>query len=92
METSLAEDGCLNMSHGNDNNNRDNGDKRNRANPSNRDRRVPNLSEQPLIEGEDYYLEGEVMVFTRAYHLRRGYCCKSSLTGCRHCPYRGTQS
>lgn len=24
------------------------------------------------------------MVFTEAYHLRRGYCCKS---GCRHCPY-----
>jgi len=37
-----------------------------------------------LIEGEDYYWEGEAMVFTEHYHLRRGYCCES---GCRHCPY-----
>jgi hypothetical protein len=35
-------------------------------------------------EGEDYYLEGEAIVFTARYHLRRGYCCES---GCRHCPY-----
>ena len=39
----------------------------------------------PLLrEGEDYYLDGGVMVFTAAYHLKRGYCCDS---GCRHCPY-----
>jgi len=25
------------------------------------------------------------MVFTAAYHLKRGYCCNSD---CRHCPYR----
>jgi hypothetical protein len=37
-----------------------------------------------LIEGEDYYLEGGLLVFTAAYHLKRGYCCDS---GCRHCPY-----
>ncbi len=37
-----------------------------------------------LIEGEDYYMEGPAVVFTAAYHLRRGYCCGS---GCRHCPY-----
>ncbi|MCU0356215.1 MAG: DUF5522 domain-containing protein [Cyclobacteriaceae bacterium] len=24
------------------------------------------------------------MVFTAAYLLKRGYCCKN---GCRHCPY-----
>jgi hypothetical protein len=24
------------------------------------------------------------MVFTAAYHLKRGSCCGS---GCRHCPY-----
>ncbi len=34
-------------------------------------------------EGE-FYFDGQWMVFTEAYHLRRGYCCKS---GCRHCPY-----
>lgn len=38
-----------------------------------------------LIEGKDYYLTPEgYKVFTEAYHLKRGYCCKS---GCRHCPY-----
>ena len=34
---------------------------------------------------EDYYWENGLMVFTRQYHLKRGYCCGS---GCRHCPYR----
>ncbi len=38
----------------------------------------------PLIENEDYYLEGPAMVFTAQFLLRRGYCCES---GCRHCPY-----
>jgi hypothetical protein len=33
---------------------------------------------------EDYYFENGLMVFTKTYHLKRGYCCKS---GCRHCPY-----
>jgi hypothetical protein len=41
-------------------------------------------SHYSLVEGEDYYLEGEAIVFTARYHLRRGYCCES---GCRHCPY-----
>jgi len=39
---------------------------------------------EELIEGEDFYLEGGLMVFTRSYHLKRGHCCGS---GCRHCPY-----
>ncbi|HKX29610.1 MAG TPA: DUF5522 domain-containing protein [Blastocatellia bacterium] len=39
---------------------------------------------KPLVEGEDYYLENGLLVFTAAYHLKRGYCCHS---GCRHCPY-----
>ena len=37
-----------------------------------------------LVEGEDYYFERGLMVFTARYHLRRGYCCER---GCRHCPY-----
>ncbi|MES3036311.1 MAG: DUF5522 domain-containing protein [Bdellovibrionota bacterium] len=38
----------------------------------------------PLVPG-DYYLDPEgLMVFTEAYHIRRGYCCES---GCKHCPY-----
>jgi hypothetical protein len=43
-------------------------------------------SQYSLVEGADYYSEGEAMVFTARYHLRRGYCCES---GCRHCPYPG---
>jgi hypothetical protein len=34
---------------------------------------------------EDFYYEGPDLVFTAAYHLKRGSCCHS---GCRHCPYR----
>jgi Family of unknown function (DUF5522)/Cysteine-rich CWC len=37
-----------------------------------------------LLEGEDFYSDGGMIVFTASYHLRRGYCCES---GCRHCPY-----
>lgn len=37
-----------------------------------------------LIEGEDYYCEKGLFVFTSACHLKRGYCCGSK---CRHCPY-----
>jgi hypothetical protein len=44
-------------------------------------------SQYLLVKGEDYYLEGEAIVFTAHYHLRRGFCCES---GCRHCPYPGT--
>ena len=37
------------------------------------------------VEGEDYYFnEAGLLVFTREYHLKRGYCCNS---GCLHCPY-----
>lgn len=42
-------------------------------------------SSPPLIEGEDYVMEGPYLVFTAAYHLKRGYCCQS---GCRNCPWR----
>jgi len=37
-----------------------------------------------LLLNEDYYYEGPYLVFTAAYHRKRGYCCGS---GCRHCPY-----
>ncbi len=43
----------------------------------------------PALQPEDYYYEGSSMVFTAAYHLKRGYCCGS---GCRHCPYRGPEA
>jgi hypothetical protein len=42
----------------------------------------------PLQPGDSYW-DGSYLVFTRQYHLRRGYCCGS---GCRHCPYQATPS
>jgi hypothetical protein len=42
----------------------------------------------PQLAPEDFYLENGLLVFTAAYHLKRGYCCNS---GCRHCPYRDPQ-
>ena len=35
-------------------------------------------------ESEDYYMDGPALVFTAAFHLKRGFCCGN---GCRHCPY-----
>jgi hypothetical protein len=52
--------------------------------------RITRLSDEltgpvpPLVEGEDYYFENGLMVFTAEYHRKRGYCCGSA---CRHCPY-----
>lgn len=43
---------------------------------------VPKFNQ--LIEGVDFYKEGDKVVFTSVYHLKRGYCCHSK---CRHCPY-----
>lgn len=38
-----------------------------------------------LVQNEDFYLdENGFMVFTKAYHLKRGYCCKN---GCKQCPW-----
>jgi hypothetical protein len=36
-------------------------------------------------EDEDFYMDGPYVVFTAAFHLKRGFCCNSD---CRHCPYR----
>jgi hypothetical protein len=36
------------------------------------------------VKPGDFYMENGLIVFTAAYHKRRGYCCGS---GCRHCPY-----
>jgi hypothetical protein len=38
----------------------------------------------PVMAGDVYSDPSGLIVFTEAYHLRRGYCCGS---GCRHCPY-----
>ncbi len=52
-----------------------------------RNRPIGTPQTTPALEPEDYYFEGPNLVFTAAYHLKRGSCCGS---GCRHCPYRGT--
>lgn len=36
------------------------------------------------VEGIDYFIENGRWVFTKWYHLKRGYCCKN---GCINCPY-----
>ena len=37
------------------------------------------------MENEDFYITDEGhKCFTKKYHLKRGYCCKSN---CKHCPY-----
>ena len=37
------------------------------------------------VSKEDFYMsEDGYIVFTKAYHLKRGYCCQS---GCLHCPW-----
>jgi len=40
--------------------------------------------DKPPKDDPDFYWENGFMVFTEAYHRKRGYCCQS---GCRHCPY-----
>jgi hypothetical protein len=47
------------------------------------EQKVETLGEE--LRPEDFYYEGPYLVFTAAYHLRRGYCCNSD---CRHCPYK----
>jgi hypothetical protein len=43
---------------------------------------------EPLaLQPGDSYQDGTCLVFTRQYHLRRGYCCGG---GCRHCPCQPT--
>ncbi|MFN5325479.1 MAG: DUF5522 domain-containing protein [Bacteroidota bacterium] len=38
------------------------------------------------FDPDDYYLSPEgYIIFTEAYHLKRGYCCNSN---CKHCPWK----
>lgn len=50
------------------------------------ERQKPVESAALPLAPEDFYMENGYVVFTEAYHLKRGYCCGS---GCRHCPYEG---
>lgn len=40
--------------------------------------------ENGLTEGDDFYYDRNLFVFTANYHLKKGYCCGNN---CRHCPY-----
>ncbi len=46
--------------------------------------RYGNTRNAQLIEHIDYIVENGNYVFTRWYHLKRGYCCGN---GCRNCPW-----
>jgi len=41
-------------------------------------------SPKPPPPKPDYYFEHGLLVYTAAFHLKRGSCCGS---GCRHCPF-----
>ena len=45
---------------------------------------MPDKDDKNSTPQPDWYLENGQLVFSAAYHLKRGYCCGS---GCRHCPY-----
>lgn len=45
----------------------------------------PNAQNSVLKEGVDFiFNDAGLMVLTKEYHLKRGYCCSS---GCQNCPY-----
>jgi len=40
-------------------------------------------------EEKDFYVDKQgFVVFTKAFLLKRGFCCGN---GCRHCPYKGKE-
>ena len=56
-----------------------------RQTPKNLMQPRPKKKKLPGLTNDDYYHTPEgYVVFTAAYHTKRGYCCKN---GCRHCPY-----
>lgn len=45
---------------------------------------APDKDDTAELNKPDSYSENGFLVFTAAFHLKRGWCCGS---GCRHCPY-----
>jgi len=41
-------------------------------------------SSNNLQQDIDFYMEGERVIFSALFHIKRGSCCGN---GCRHCPY-----
>ena len=50
----------------------------------NKDKDKPAKSGEKLAPEDFYMNESGLMVFTAAYHRKRGHCCRN---GCKHCPY-----
>ena len=47
----------------------------------------PTYDKSSLVKHENdsfYYSNDGLIIFTKKYHLKRGYCCESK---CKHCPY-----
>jgi hypothetical protein len=43
------------------------------------------MKNEEFKEGIDFYFdESGLMVLTKKFHLKKGFCCGN---GCRHCPY-----
>ncbi|MDA9656178.1 DUF5522 domain-containing protein [Flavobacteriales bacterium] len=40
---------------------------------------------KPLPNDDFYISDNGLLIFTKEYHLKRGYCC---LNNCKHCPYK----
>lgn len=45
---------------------------------------VPDHDDENALPQPDWYVENGLLVYTAAFHVKRGFCCGS---GCRHCPY-----
>lgn len=52
--------------------------------PPEDDPRTKRLKQLGYEDGDFYFTREGYVVWTEAYHLKRGYCCGN---GCRHCPY-----
>ncbi|MBJ05237.1 MAG: hypothetical protein CMP65_04995 [Flavobacteriales bacterium] len=47
--------------------------------------KMRNFNPLKKLRQEDYYLSEEgFIIFTKKYHLKRGFCCQSN---CINCPY-----
>lgn len=42
------------------------------------------MKSSKLTEGVHYIMDGNRVVFTALFHIKRGFCCGNK---CRHCPY-----
>lgn len=63
-------------------------DSKNSSNPEQES--INNASaELPTLEPDDYYFDGQQMVFTAKFLLKFGSCCHC---GCRHCPYGNAEA